>query len=109
MAKDLDLVLDTLGGETLAKSLDLVKPRGRIVSTVGQPDEGEAKMRNIMVKSLSAKSNGEQLSKLAALIEKGSVKPHIGHEFPLTAQGLSEAHKVSESHHAKGKINIEIK
>ncbi|MGF3114431.1 NADP-dependent oxidoreductase [Facklamia sp. P12937] len=109
VAKDLDLVLDTLGGETLAKSLALVKDGGRIVSTVGQADQEKAKARNITVEALAAKSNGNHLAKLAELIEKGQVKPYIGHEFPLTAHGLSEAHKISESHHAKGKIVIVIK
>ncbi|MCR8969055.1 NADP-dependent oxidoreductase [Facklamia sp. 7083-14-GEN3] len=109
VAKDLDLVLDTLGGETLVKSLDLVKDGGRLVSTVGQPDEEKAKERGITVESLSAKSNGDHLDKLADLIEKGQVTPYVGHEFPLTAQGLRQAHDISESHHAKGKIVIKIK
>ena len=42
-------------------------------------------------------------------MEKGEVKTYIGHKFPLTAQGLRDAHDLSATHHAKGKIVIEIK
>lgn len=109
IAQDLDLVMDTMGGDILEKSLDVVKNGGRLVSIAGQPNEEKAKERDITVKSLWLDPNGKQLAELGELMEKGEVKTYIGHKFPLTAQGLRDAHDLSATHHAKGKIVIEIK
>ena len=46
---------------------------------------------------------------MGELMSKGIIKAQIGHKLPLTKEGLREAHKISETHHAKGKIVIEIK
>lgn len=109
VAKDLDLVVDTMGGEILEKSLSVVKDGGRLVSISGEPNAEKAKEREITVKSLWLNPNGKQLAELGGLIEKGEVKPYIGHTFPFTAQGLRDAHDLSATRHAKGKIVIEIK
>lgn len=109
VAKDLDLVVDTMGGEILEKSLSVVKDGGRLVSISGEPNAEKAKEREITVKSLWLNPNGKQLAELGELIEKGEVKPYIGHTFPFTAQGLRDAHDLSATRHAKGKIVIEIK
>ncbi|MDN6161598.1 MAG: NADP-dependent oxidoreductase [Atopostipes sp.] len=109
IAEDLDLVVDTMGGEILEKSLGVVKNGGRLVSIAGQPNEGRAKERNIEVKALWLEPNGKQLAELGELMEKGEVKSYIGHKFPFSAQGLRDAHELSATHHAKGKIVIEIK
>ena len=53
--------------------------------------------------------NGEQLKKLADLMEAGKLKPVVGSLYDFTEQGLREAHELSQSHHAKGKIVIKIK
>lgn len=108
VSKNIDLVVDTMGGEILEKSLGIVKDGGRLVSIAGKPDEEKAKERGIQVKSLWLKPNGKQLAELGKLMKKGEVKSYIGHKFPFTAQGLRDAHDLSASHHAKGKIVIEI-
>lgn len=109
IAKNVDLVVDTMGGEILEKSLETVKDGGRLVSIAGEPNKEKAKERDIQVKALWLEPNGKQLAELGALMEKGEVKSYIGHKFPLTAQGLRGAHELSATHHAKGKIVIEIK
>lgn len=109
VAKDVDLVVDTMGGDILQKSLDVVKPGGRLVSIAGQPDAEKAKANDITAESLWLNPNGKQLAELGELMEEGKVNAHIGHTFPLTAEGIREAHKLSETHHAKGIIVIEIK
>lgn len=109
VAQDLDLVVDTMGGEILEKSLEVVKNGGRLVSIAGEPNEEKAKEKDITVKALWLDPNGKQLAELGELMEKGEVKAYIGHKFPFTAQGLRDAHDLSATHHAKGKIVIEIK
>ena len=109
VVKDVDLVVDTMGGEILEKSQNVVKKGGRLVSITGQPDAEVAKANQITAESFWLNPNGKQLAELGELMEQGKVKAHIGHTFPLTAEGLRDAHELSATHHAKGKIVIEIK
>lgn len=109
VVKNVDLVVDTMGGEILEKSLGVVKVGGRLVSIAGQPNIEKAEANQITAESLWLNPNGKQLAELGELMEKGKVKSHIGHTFPLTAEGLRDAHELSATHHAKGKIVIEVK
>ena len=98
-----------ISGEILEKSHDVLKVGGRLVSIAGQPNADKAKANQITAESLWLNPNGKQLAELGELMENGKVKTHIGHRFPLTTEGLREAHELSATHHAKGKIVIEIK
>ncbi|GAA0493093.1 NADP-dependent oxidoreductase [Salinibacillus aidingensis] len=106
---DYDIVVDTLGGEIMDKSFQVLKDGGKLVSIAGNPDEEKAKARNIKAGFLWLEPDGEQLDQLGKLIEAGKVKPVVGHEFPFSEEGIKEAHKLSETHHAKGKIVIRMK
>jgi NADPH:quinone reductase-like Zn-dependent oxidoreductase len=53
--------------------------------------------------------NGQQLQKLAELYVSGKLKPVIGETFDLSEQGLQDAHALSETHHARGKIVIKVR
>jgi 2-desacetyl-2-hydroxyethyl bacteriochlorophyllide A dehydrogenase len=106
---DYDIVVDTMGGEIQKKSMNVLKKGGKLVSIVSPPDENLAKEKDIKAGFLWLEPNGKQLSQLGEMIEQGKLKPLVGHTFPFTEQGLKEAHELSESHHAKGKIAIKIK
>jgi 2-desacetyl-2-hydroxyethyl bacteriochlorophyllide A dehydrogenase len=107
--KDYDLVVDTMGGEIQNKSFHVLKKGGTLVSVVQPPDEKKAADMEIKVKFHWLIPNGEQLQKLAELMEVGKLKPIVGSLFDFSEQGLREAHSLSETHHAKGKIIIKIK
>lgn len=107
--QDYDIVVDTLGGEILNKSFHVLKESGRLVSIAGQPDEKLAKQKGVKAGFLWLEPDGGELSELGKLMEDGKLKSYIGHTFPLTENGLKEAHRLSETHHAKGKIVIQIK
>ena len=109
VVKDADIILDTMGGEILEKSHDIVKKGGRLVSIAGEPNAEKVKANGIKAESLWLNPNGKQLAELGELMEQGKVKSHIGHTFSLSAEGLRDAHKLSATHHAKGKIVIEVK
>lgn len=104
-----DIVVDTMGGEIQKKSMNVLKKGGKLVSIVSPPDENLAKEKEVKAGFLWLEPNGKQLSQLGEMIEQGKLKPLVGHTFPFTEQGLKEAHELSESHHAKGKIAIKIK
>ncbi|WP_339216979.1 NADP-dependent oxidoreductase [Ornithinibacillus sp. FSL M8-0202] len=106
---DYDIVLDTMGGEIMDKSFDVLKEGGKLVSIAGTPSEERAKEKGIKAGSYWLNPSGKQLSEIADLMERGIVKSIIGHVMPFTEAGLKEAHQLSETHHAKGKIVIKIK
>lgn len=107
--QDFDIVVDTLGGEVQEKSFQVLKEGGKLPSVVQPPDETKAGEKNIKAGFVWLEPDGEQLSKLGKMMEEGKLKSVIGHELPFSQEGLREAHEVSETHHAKGKIVIKMK
>ncbi len=101
--ENVDLVFDTMGGEVQAKSFKILNEHGRLISIVSQPDEELAKTVAV-AESIWLQPNGEQLQEIADLMAEGKVKSVVGHTYPLTAAGVTEAHELSATHHAKGKI-----
>ncbi|WP_280771980.1 NADP-dependent oxidoreductase [Salipaludibacillus daqingensis] len=107
--KDFDIVVDTMGGDILDRSFQVLKPGGKLVSMAGQPDQELAKKHEVEASFYWLSENAEQLAELGDLLEKGIVKPQVGHVFGFSEDQLQEAHGLSETHHAKGKIVIKVK
>ncbi|WP_068672098.1 NADP-dependent oxidoreductase [Oceanobacillus sp. Castelsardo] len=106
--RDFDFVLDSLGGENQVKSFTVLKNGGKLASIVSEPSKEKANQKNIKSGLVWLNPNGKQLAEIAELLEQGKVKVIIGHQFPFSAKGITEAHVLSETHHAKGKIVIQI-
>ncbi|WP_058306137.1 NADP-dependent oxidoreductase [Gracilibacillus massiliensis] len=106
--KDYDFVLDALGGDILEKSFNVVREGGAIASIAGQPDQEMAKQKNIKSDFIWLVPRGDRLKELADLLEQNKLSVTIGHRFPLSESGVKQAHALSESHHTKGKIVINI-
>lgn len=104
--KNLDLVYDTIGGETQNKLLDTIKPGGIIVSTVGLKDPERIKAKGLKGEQYMAQSYPENLISMAGLLDQGILKPIIFKEFSL--KELPQAHKLSEEGHVRGKIVIRV-
>ncbi|WP_371660774.1 NADP-dependent oxidoreductase [Streptomyces sp. NBC_00280] len=109
-----DLVLDSLGGETLAKSLRVLKPGGKAIGIAGPPDPAFAReaglnpLMRLAVAGLSGKirrrakklgvtyeflfmrASGDQLRQITTLIDEGVVRPVVGRVvgFDQTPQAL---------------------
>src|SRR5690606_25160220 len=107
--KQVDVVLDPLGGETTAKSLQTLKKGGILISIVGgvkdqlKPimEEKEITATNYLVHS-----SGSDMKQLAELLEKGIIKPHISHRFSF--EEIAEAHHQIESGRTRGKIVLKL-
>ncbi len=102
-----DLVLDTLGGETLEKSLRVLKPGGQVIGIAGPPDPAfarelganailrlamsalsfktrrRAKRRGVTYSFLFMKADGDQLRELTPLIDAGKIRPVVDRVFPF--------------------------
>jgi NADPH:quinone reductase-like Zn-dependent oxidoreductase len=98
-----DLVVDTVGGDAQARSLDLLKPGGRIASTVA-PDPEAAP--GAPVEHLFGESSGVQLHALAQLVDAGKLRPHVDRIFSLSA--AAEAHDHVESCSGPGRVVLNL-
>jgi NADPH:quinone reductase-like Zn-dependent oxidoreductase len=104
--KDVDAVLDAIGGETQAKSLKVLRKGGILLSLVGPVDEGLTRQYGVTGKVVMGRSDSARLKKIAELVDAGKLKLIIGKEFPLAE--ARAAHELSESGHATGKILLRV-
>ena len=103
-----DVILDTVGGHVLTRSYDLLKPGGRLVSIAGRIDNEIAVEKKITALYFSSTTKVEQLREIGTMVSEGSVKTLIAAIFPFTAKGVRNAHLLSESGHAGGKIVVKV-
>jgi NADPH2:quinone reductase len=110
--KGVDVVFDTIGGDTLTRSPLTLADAGRVVSIVDitQPQNLiEAWGRNAAYHFVFARQNRGKLDALTTLVERGLVKPVIGATLPLARMG--EAHELLEnrrSYALRGKVAIDV-
>ncbi len=104
--RDVDLVLDTMGGETQAASWAVMAPGGLLVSMVSDPSKAAAAYPNLRSAFIFIGPDAPLLERLAALVDEGKVRPLIGAEFAL--QDIRRAHVLSESGHVRGKIALYV-
>lgn len=102
-----DLVLDSLGGETQKRSLQVLKPGGIEVTILGlalEPKQVEE--RGLRLRRIVVRPHAEQLRQLAELIDAGKVTPHVSATFSL--EQAVEAHRLVESGRVQGKVVLEV-
>src|SRR5258708_378238 len=113
---DYDIVVNSVGKETLEKSLKVLKPGGKLISISGPPDPGfardfgagwivrqvmrllsyrirrKAKRQYVNYSFLFMRANGEQLDKISSLIDAGTICPVVDPVFPLESTGEALAY-----------------
>jgi NADPH:quinone reductase-like Zn-dependent oxidoreductase len=104
--RDLDAVVDLIGGETLARSYQTLKNGGVIASAVAQPDERETGSRNLRGLAFVMKRKPSQLADLANMVDAGVVKPRVSQVLPLSE--APKAHELSQKGKSKGKIVLQV-
>ncbi|MDQ0205728.1 NADP-dependent oxidoreductase [Alkalicoccobacillus murimartini] len=107
IVSEVDVVFDTIGGQVEEDSYHVLKKgTGRLISIVGEPNQERAKSLDIKAKGIWLEPSGEQLQEMADLIEQKKLKAIVGATFPFSREGIYDAHALSETHHAVGKIVI---
>jgi NADPH:quinone reductase-like Zn-dependent oxidoreductase len=128
---DYDVVLHSQNAQALEKSLRILKPNGRLISLSGPPDphfadeigapklvkgimtalslktRRQAKKLGVAYSFLFMRANGDQLSKITALIESGNIKPVLDRTFSF--EQTNEALEYVADGRSKGKVVIAIK
>lgn len=106
---DVDLVLDTIGGETLQRSMNVVKRGGTLVTLLEQPSQEKAQERGIHAMKNTATlpfPSSNLLQTIAQLIAEGHVRAIVGKTFPL--HEARQAHELSQTGHGRGRIVLLI-
>ena len=106
-----DVVFDTIGGNTLSRSPDALAQLGRIVTIVdiAQPQNlVQAWGKNASIHFVFTRQNRGKLDELSALVARGQLRPHVGAVFSLA--DLPLAHKLLETPNngVQGKIVIDV-
>ncbi|MDR7226329.1 NADPH:quinone reductase-like Zn-dependent oxidoreductase [Sphingopyxis sp. BE259] len=125
-----DVVLNTLGGDVLEKSLAVLKPGGKLISISGPPDlafarsiganaivqllmrllsfkiRRKASKRDVSYSFLFMHSDGEQLAQIAKLVEEGTIRPVIDSVFSFAETPAAMARVASGR--ARGKVVIAV-
>jgi NADPH:quinone reductase-like Zn-dependent oxidoreductase len=105
--KDIDVVIDTVGGETLDRSLEVLKPGGVLVSSVAAPDADKAARKDVRAFFFIVDVTSEGLNKMAGLFDSGRLKTNIGEVLPLAEARL--AHEMlAGKPHRRGKIVLAV-
>lgn len=127
---NVDLVLDTQGGETLKRSLSIVRPGGTIIGIAGPPDPafatqaGVNPLVNLAIRGLSSatrrrarrlgvsysflfiRPNGDHLRKIAELVDKGVIRPVVDRVLPF--EQTPQAFESLLSSSARGKVLVSV-
>jgi NADPH:quinone reductase-like Zn-dependent oxidoreductase len=128
--RDYDAVLGTVRGDSIEKSLQILKPKSIVVSLIGPPDAAFgrergmnfimvfvlgllsrkirrlARKRGVEYSFLFVRPDGGQLAKIAELFETGAIRPVIDKVFPFDQ--AREALAYLEKGRAKGKVVVQI-
>lgn len=102
---DADVVFDGVGGETLARSWQVVKPGGFLVSVVS-PLSGQPVRDDIRYVYFIVEPSGAQLREIGALIDAGQMRPIVDQVFPLTQ--ARQAYEAAATGHPRGKMVITV-
>ena len=105
--KDIDVVIDTVGGGVQRRSFAVLKPGGRLISAVSKPNAQEAERRSVHAGFILVDVATPALAKIASLVDEGKLGVAVGTVLPLAQ--LRIAHEMMEGMRPRprGKIVLE--
>ncbi len=109
IVRDIDLVIDAVGGPTTSRFLRTLKPGGALfpIFPLGFSGTAEAEKLGVKVSATQVQSNGAQLAKLGGLLDTGTIRVAIDSTFPLA--DARKAHERASRGHIQGKIVLTVK
>ncbi len=102
VAKDVDVVLDGVGGDVQQRSFAVLRPGGMLVALSQPPSEEEAAQHKVAAVMLLTETSAASLQALAAKIDAGEVRPFVGRTYPLSKAACAWTDVSSQ--HIEGKI-----
>jgi NADPH:quinone reductase-like Zn-dependent oxidoreductase len=106
VAKNVDLVLDLIGGETQRRSFGVLKPGGSLIATAQPPSEQEAAQHKVRAAMMRMEASAKNLLELAKLLDAGTIRPLVSKKYPMSEARAAWADILSG--HTRGKIVLEV-
>jgi len=103
---DVDIVLDTVGGETLERSWMVLKKGGVLVSVASPPSPEQAKAHGVRSVWFIVKPNRDQLIRMSELIDTGRIRAIV--ETVLALSQARQAYEQGSKRHTRGKIVLRV-
>jgi NADPH:quinone reductase-like Zn-dependent oxidoreductase len=107
IAKDVDVVLDGVGGDTLTRSYPVVKKGGCLVTIVGRLDQAQLEKHGIRGVSVELESNGDELAQIGRLLDEKKIRVIVSRTFPLSE--AAKAQTEADKGHTRGKIVLKVR
>ena len=101
--KDADVIIDTVGGETLDRSFEILKSGGVLVSSVAMPDQAKAAQHRVHGVFFLVAVTSEGLTRIAGLLDSDQLTTNVGEVLPLAEARLAHA-MLAGKPHKRGKI-----
>jgi NADPH:quinone reductase-like Zn-dependent oxidoreductase len=106
VAKEVDVVLDLVGGETQARSFGVLKAGGYLIATAQPPSEEEARKRLVHAVMMRMQRSTQGLVQLAELLDGGTIRTVVTMTYPLSRAQDTWAEHLSG--HKRGKVVLEV-
>jgi NADPH:quinone reductase-like Zn-dependent oxidoreductase len=103
--KDMDAVIDTVGGDLPERSFRVIRPGGIFVTVAGRLAEEAGKAQNIRAVN-AGRAPTDRLKQISELVEAKQLKPVVGPLFPLGE--VRQAQELSQTGHGRGRIILQI-
>jgi NADPH:quinone reductase-like Zn-dependent oxidoreductase len=102
VVSDVDVVLESRGGETRQRSWGVLRKGGIMVSILGPLPQEDADAHGVRATSLLVHPSGAQMQQIADLVQSGAVRPIVQEAFPFAR--AADAHRTAEAGHVRGKL-----
>ncbi|MFB8182132.1 NADP-dependent oxidoreductase [Streptomyces sp. NPDC055966] len=107
--RDVDVVLDTIGGESAARSLTVLRPGGHLVTAVAEEDAELAaryEAAGMRFSGIAVDPDPVALRGLVELVEQGRLRVHVQETFPF--ERVADAHRLLDAGHLQGKLVLTV-
>jgi NADPH:quinone reductase-like Zn-dependent oxidoreductase len=106
-SRSLDAVIDTIGGDELERTWEVLRPNGIIVSVVRVPDETYLRSKDVRGVYFIVDVARDRLDRISAMVERGTLKLPVGEVLPFA--DASTAHRMLDgAPHKPGKIVLKV-
>ncbi len=107
--RDIDVVLDTIGGDTAERSLAVLRPGGHLITAVAEDDSeltAKYKAAGMRFSGIAVDPDPVALRALVDLVEQGKLRVHVQETFPF--ERVTDAHRLLDAGHLQGKLVLTV-
>ena len=107
--RDIDVVLDTIGGDTAERSLEVLRTGGHLVTAVAEEDAkliARYEAAGMRFSGIAVDPDPVALRGLVELVERGMLRVHVQETFPF--ERVADAHRLLDAGHLQGKLVLTV-